>query len=79
MNPVVEWLESPPGWNWARGHFSMEPTDCHDLIEIKNDYNKTNIADHTYASNQWALRFLIHDDPIWGDLTWTPDQPPDRV
>jgi hypothetical protein len=79
MNSVVEWLESPAGLDWAEGHFNVEPSECHDMIEIVNDYDKGVISDHTSVASKWMMHFLIVDEPIWADLTWTPDQPPDSV
>lgn len=79
MNTVVEWLESPPGWKWARVHFSDDASDCHDMIEIINDYSACVASGHLSRSSEVMLEYLKVDEPIWADLTWTPDQPPDRV
>jgi hypothetical protein len=79
MNSVVEWLESPAGLEWADGYFSPDPSHCHDMIEVINDYAEDVVADHRCSSSKWMLELLKEDEPIWADLTWTPDQPPDRV
>jgi hypothetical protein len=79
MNSVVKWLESPAGLDWSAGHFTYAASECHDMIEILNDYDNVAISGHIWVASGWMLDYLKDTDPIWADLTWTPDQPPDRV
>lgn len=79
MCEVVAWLKSPEGFEWACGHFSMEPTDCHDMIEIHDDTDCAEIADHMASSSRKRLDQMREYFPEWADLHWTPDQDPTRV
>lgn len=79
MNVVAEWLESDEGLEWSQSHFSMDASDCHDMIEVIDDYTEDAMDDHCSDSTKRVFDYLREDEPVWHDLTWTPDQDPTRV
>lgn len=75
---VVEWLNSDEGLEWSQSHFSMA-SDCHNMIEVIDDCHEDIVDDHTSSSTKAIFDYMREAEPVWADLTWTPDQDPTRV
>jgi hypothetical protein len=82
---IIGWLNSDEGLQWSWSQFD-NASDCHDIIEIYNDYPQYEDEDPTLSgwysdagtiSNAKAFRRLRAGAPEWRDLKWTPDQPPE--
>ena len=74
---IIEWLNSDEGFRWADNHFD-DATDCHDIIEITEDYHPDEQwwGDSKAISNKRQFRYL-RQRAEWQVLQWTPDQPPE--
>lgn len=76
MDKVAAWLATDEGLLWLTRRFTDDATDYHDIIEIVDDLDPDVMIDHLFISSDAMLQRAKEDQPIWADLTWTPDQSP---
>ncbi len=74
---IIDWLASDEGLQWADEYFD-DATDCHDIIEITDDYHPGEqwLSDSATQSSRRNFRNL-RQETAWRDLKWTPDHPPE--